>query len=171
MSIKDAHIWVAKFDSAKRLEKYMEEDFEAEEDGSPISEFAKDQQVDFYDHDLVFAEFKKGKKVAPQQLINGWGFAKKAVTQVVTAIEKLGDLVRTPRSLPTRGNSKSRVPPRGRVTNCGTLGNSRAAATSPTCWTIARLGGNCGSWNRWSQRPAAIVPRSFTGAGNCGRMA
>jgi hypothetical protein len=89
MFINDAHIWIGLFDSQKRLDKYMEEEYGDGNDDEPISEFAKDQKASFYDHDLVYAEFSK-KKVAPQELITCWGFPKKAVEKVAAAIEKLG---------------------------------------------------------------------------------
>ena len=88
MLINDAHIWIGLFDSQKRLDKYMEEDYGDDEE-DPISEFGRDQKVSFYDHDLVFAEFSK-KKRPPAELMDGWEFPQKAVDKVVAAIEKLG---------------------------------------------------------------------------------
>lgn len=88
MLIQNAHIWVAQFTSAKALEKYMEEDFDADDDDTPISRFAADQGVGFYDHDLVYAEFLK--KATPAALIECWGFPAKATAAVVKAVEALG---------------------------------------------------------------------------------
>ena len=88
MLINDAHIWIGLFDSQKRLDTYMEEEYGDDED-EPISEFGRDQKASFYDHDLVYAEFSK-KKVPPAELIGVWEFPKKAVATVAAAIEKLG---------------------------------------------------------------------------------
>jgi hypothetical protein len=88
MLINDAHIWIGLFDSQKRLDKYMEEEY-GDDDDEPISEFARDQKASFYDHDLVYAELSK-KKVPPAELISVWEFPKKAVATVAAAIEKLG---------------------------------------------------------------------------------
>lgn len=88
MLIKNAHIWVAQFKTAKALEKYLEEDFDGDDEDAPISKFAADQGVSFYDHDLVFAEFKK--KATPKSLMEGWDFPEKSKAAVVKAIEALG---------------------------------------------------------------------------------
>lgn len=87
MAIKDAHIWVGQFASSKALDKYMEEDEDLDDEDDPISPFAADQKVAFYDHDLVFAQFKK--KGTAKELVEGWGFPPKAVDSVVKAIEAL----------------------------------------------------------------------------------
>lgn len=87
MPIKDAHIWVARFKSKKALDEYMDETFD-EDDDAPISRFAADQGVGFYDHDLVYAEFLKN--ATPRALIECWGFPDKATAAVVTAVEALG---------------------------------------------------------------------------------
>ncbi len=88
MLIKDAHIWVARFKSQKALDKYMDEAFDEEDDDAPISRFAADQGVGFYDHDLVYAEFQRN--ATPRALIECWGFPEKAAEKVVKAVEALG---------------------------------------------------------------------------------
>lgn len=88
MAIKDAHVWVARFKSQKALDAYLEEDFDGDDDDAPISRFAADQGVGFYDHDLVYAEFRKG--ATPRELVECWGFPAKAVEKVVAAVEALG---------------------------------------------------------------------------------
>ena len=88
MLIKDSHVWVGKFKSAKALEKYMEEVIDDDDDEAPISQFAADQGVAFYDHDLVFGEFLK--KATPETLIACWAFPDKAKQAIVKAIEALG---------------------------------------------------------------------------------
>lgn len=88
MLIKDAHIWVARFKSAKALEAYMEESYDEDDEDAPISRFAADQGIAFYDHDLVYAEFKK--KATPRALIEIWEFPPKVTETVVKAVEALG---------------------------------------------------------------------------------
>jgi hypothetical protein len=88
MSINNAHVWVAKFKSQKELDKYMDEDFDDDDEDAPISRFAADQGVSFYDHDLVYAQFMK--KATPRALIECWEFPEKAVEKVVKAVEALG---------------------------------------------------------------------------------
>lgn len=88
MLIKNAHIWVGQFKSAKALEKYLEEVFDEDDEDAPINPFAADQGETFYDHDLVFAEFVK--KATPQSLMACWEFPKKSIDAVVKAIEALG---------------------------------------------------------------------------------
>lgn len=88
MAIKDAHIWVARFESQKALDKYMEESIDEEDDDAPISRFAADQGVGFYDHDLVYAEFLKN--ATSRALIECWGFPDQATEAVVAAVEALG---------------------------------------------------------------------------------
>jgi hypothetical protein len=65
----------------------MDESYGDEDDESPISEFARDQEVSFYDHDLVYAEFEKGADL--NKLVGGWGFPAKAVKQVLKAAAKM----------------------------------------------------------------------------------
>lgn len=88
MLITDAHIWVARFDSKKILDKYMDEGFREEDDQTPISQFAADQGQWFYDHDRVFAEYMR--KATPQALIECWNFPKKATKIVLDAVAALG---------------------------------------------------------------------------------
>jgi hypothetical protein len=88
MAIKDAHIWVARFESQKALDEYMDEAFDADDEDAPISRFAADQGVGFYDHDLVYAEFSES--ATPRALIACWGFPDKSTEAVVTAVEALG---------------------------------------------------------------------------------
>jgi hypothetical protein len=88
MLIKDAHVWVARFKSQKALDQYMDEVFDEDDEDAPISRFAADQGVAFYDHDLVYAEFLK--KATPGALIECWGFPGKATATVVKAVEALG---------------------------------------------------------------------------------
>jgi Immunity protein 22 len=88
MAIKDAHIWVARFESQEALDEYMDEAIDAGNDDAPISRFAADQGEGFYDHDLVYAEFLKS--TTPKALIECWGFSDKATEAVVAAVEALG---------------------------------------------------------------------------------
>ena len=88
MAIKDAHVWVGRFKSQKALDAYMEEVLDEGDDDAPISRFAADQGVGFYDHDLVYAEFQKG--ATPAALIGCWGFPEEAAATVVKAVEALG---------------------------------------------------------------------------------
>jgi hypothetical protein len=88
MALKDAHVWVGRFKSQKELDAYLEEAFDEDDDDAPISRFAADQGVGFYDHDLVYAEFLKG--ATPRALIECWGFPAKATEKVVAAVEALG---------------------------------------------------------------------------------
>src|SRR5262245_56143250 len=88
MPIKDAHVWVARFKSNKALDEYMDEAFDDDDEDAPISRFAADQGVGFYDHDLVYAEFQKN--ATPRALIECWGFPEKATEKVVKAVEALG---------------------------------------------------------------------------------
>ena len=88
MPIRDAHVWVARFQSQKALDAYMEEAFGDGDDDAPISRFAADQGAGFYDHDLVYAEFQKN--ATPRALTACWGFPEKATAAVVKAVEALG---------------------------------------------------------------------------------
>ena len=85
--VNDAHIWLARFPSQKRLDQYMEEDYGKEGSTKPISQFARDQRASFYDHDLVYAQFEKDADL--QKLVGCWGFPEKSVKQVVKAAGKL----------------------------------------------------------------------------------
>lgn len=87
MAIKNAHVWVGQFKSAKVLDKYMDENFDEDDDKAPISKFAEDQKTAFYDSDLVFAQFTK--KATPRSLVTGWEFAEKPTEAMVKAIEAL----------------------------------------------------------------------------------
>ena len=83
--IKDAHIWLARFDSQKRLDEYLEEDLGDDDNMGPISQFASDQRAKFYDHDLVYAEFKKKTNVL--ELIGCWKFPDASVKQVLQHVQ------------------------------------------------------------------------------------
>ena len=48
-------IWVGNFESEARLDAYFEENYD--EDDAPISEFAADMGVSFYDHDFLESSF------------------------------------------------------------------------------------------------------------------
>lgn len=90
MLINNAHIWIGSFASKKRLEKYLEEIYDEDDEDLPISEFARDQGEQFYDHDLVYAEYFK--KATAQRLIEVWNFPEHAAARVIAAIEKLGPM-------------------------------------------------------------------------------
>ena len=79
------HIWVARFKSKEALDEYMAEAIDEDDEDAPISRFAADQGVGFYDHDLVYAEFLKD--ATPRALIACWGFPDTATEAVVTAVQ------------------------------------------------------------------------------------
>jgi WD40 repeat protein len=85
---KDVHIWVAQFESKKRLDAYMREHIGDPDEETPISEFGRDQKECFYDHDLVYAEHFR--KATMQELIECWRLPEKTVAQIGAAIQKLG---------------------------------------------------------------------------------
>ncbi len=91
--IKDAHVWIARFASEDDLDEYMEETFADENDDSedveepPISRFAADQGEQFYDHDMVYAQFHAQPDA--RTLIEGWGFPDDAIEAVLNVIGRL----------------------------------------------------------------------------------
>lgn len=89
MLIKNAHVWVARFKSERALERYMDEVYDEDDEDAPISLFAADQGVAFYDHDLVYAEY--AKNATPRALVACWEFPEKATDAVVKAVEALGE--------------------------------------------------------------------------------
>lgn len=94
MLIKNAHIWIARFDSEAAFAEYLderlieEEDEEEEGETPPISQFAEDQGETFYDHDLVSGAFLGEPGTA--SLIECWNLPENIVKRVTKAIDKLG---------------------------------------------------------------------------------
>jgi hypothetical protein len=80
-------LWLGCFASKKRLEQYMEEVVtHPVDDETPMNEFATDQRVVFYDHDLVYAEFIKNGKI--EELVGCWGFPDECVGEVLAKAGK-----------------------------------------------------------------------------------
>ena len=52
-----SHFWIGNFSSSKLLDEYFHEQYEDEE--IPISKFAKDLDVFFYDHDFLEYGFEE----------------------------------------------------------------------------------------------------------------
>lgn len=55
--LKKYHFWVGNFNSKSQFEEYFEEQFEIDEE--PISQFAKNQNCDYYNHDFLERNFKE----------------------------------------------------------------------------------------------------------------
>lgn len=54
MTLEDAHVWVARFDSSDRFDAYFEErHYDDDRDGRPLSHFAAGQGETWYDHDWI----------------------------------------------------------------------------------------------------------------------
>lgn len=52
-----SHFWIGWFESLEIQEEYFKETY-TEDDDAPISKFASDQHVSFYDHDFLEIGFK-----------------------------------------------------------------------------------------------------------------
>ncbi len=65
-------IWLGRFPSEKKLEKYMAERY-SDDDAKPISAFAADQGQVFYDHD--FLEFGFRRASSARELLRGASFS------------------------------------------------------------------------------------------------
>ncbi len=50
-------VWFGKFKSKTELEKYLKENYE----GGPISKFAEEFKINYYDHDFLEVKFLKDK--------------------------------------------------------------------------------------------------------------
>ena len=80
-------IWVGKFRSEEEFAEYMAERFM--EDGSPISRFAEDQGVAFYDHDFLETGFREETDDV-LQLLGGHSFAPSYAEAANRAFEAAG---------------------------------------------------------------------------------
>ena len=52
-----SHFWVGFCSSQERLASYLHEDYDRADDDQPISEFAADQVLTWYDHDFLEVNF------------------------------------------------------------------------------------------------------------------
>ncbi len=66
-----SHFWVGHFPDGRRVDKYFAEQYE--DDGSPVSEFARDQGERWYDHDFMESGFSKGAK-SILKLVKGYSY-------------------------------------------------------------------------------------------------
>jgi hypothetical protein len=67
-------VFVGSFDSQERLEQYLEEHYDEEDEDAPKSEFDKDQGETFCDHDFMESKFDDTAK-SFAQLSEGHSFS------------------------------------------------------------------------------------------------
>jgi hypothetical protein len=68
-------IWVGLFPSKERLERYFSETYSGDDDGTPISEFARDMGQWFYDHDFLEKGFHPEPTSDFRSLIECYSFS------------------------------------------------------------------------------------------------
>lgn len=66
-----SHFWLGKFTDRRRADKYFAEQYE--DDDAPVSEFARDQGVRWYDHDFMESGFSKAAK-SVEKLVKGYSY-------------------------------------------------------------------------------------------------
>src|SRR5205809_1129756 len=80
-------IWLGLFPSQDRLDKYFDEQYSDDDDETPISEFARDQGVWFYDHDLVERSFHENGENELGLLIGRHSFSASFIESVLASFQ------------------------------------------------------------------------------------
>ena len=81
------HVWLARFPDAERAQKYFEEEYgDGEDDDVPISAFARDQGVFFYDHDWLQFEYDDRESLSAliERHVGPVGWADEALRQAAS---------------------------------------------------------------------------------------
>jgi hypothetical protein len=83
-------VWLGRFASEERLEAYFEETYgDDEDDERPISEFAREQDETFYDHDFVERSFREATS-SVRALLRGHSYASSFIAPVESRACELG---------------------------------------------------------------------------------
>jgi hypothetical protein len=82
-------VWIGVYLSAERLEAYLQEHIDPDDDDAPISEFAQAMDETFYDHDFVEHNFY-GSTVPIARLLENHSYARSYVDSVLKAASEAG---------------------------------------------------------------------------------
>ena len=83
-----SHIWLGSFPSEDALDEYFEENFDDENDDTPINRFAADQGETFIDHDWVERGFLQTDNL--RLLIRDHSYSEDYLDAVIRAAEAKG---------------------------------------------------------------------------------
>ncbi len=80
-------IWVGNFDSESRLDEFLEESYD--DDDEPISAFARCQGEGYYDHDYLEADYERNGFSSDTELVpSGFEFSGDGEQQVLAQLVK-----------------------------------------------------------------------------------
>lgn len=80
-------VWIGRFTSADAFERYLEELYD--DDEAPLSAFAADTQLGFYDHDFLEAEYYGPDDVDVETMLRPLSFSRSFLEAVVSRASEL----------------------------------------------------------------------------------
>lgn len=108
-------IWVGLFSSDEVFDKYFEENYDEDDEDAPITQFAADMKVNFYDHDFFESAHHEKPSSDLAMLLKDHSFSSSYTPQAVAAYQKLapgpvdsvvllwGEEIETPQSVKGEG--------------------------------------------------------------------
>lgn len=82
-------VWIGRFGSSEELDEYFEEQYD--NDAEPISEFARDFQLTFYDHDFIEVN-RQPNRLSVRQLFESLSYSSSFIDEATTvAAERSAD--------------------------------------------------------------------------------
>ena len=83
-----SHFWVGHFPAALRVGEYFAEVYGEDDEDTPISLFARDQGVEYYDHDCIEYGFSE-KAVPVEELFAGYSYHEQWAAELTRRVADL----------------------------------------------------------------------------------
>jgi len=84
-----SHFWVGHFPAEQQVGEYFAEAYNEDDEDTPISLFARDQGVEYYDHDFIEYGFSK-KAVPAEELFTGYSYHEQWATELARRVADQG---------------------------------------------------------------------------------
>jgi len=81
-------IWLCSFDGSSELDQYLREQYE--NDDAPVSKFAEDAGISWYDHDFLEAALSQGKDGVLGTIWEGLSYSSSFAAEAMAAIRERG---------------------------------------------------------------------------------
>ena len=84
-----SHFWVGHFPTAQRVSEYFAEVYDEDDETTPLSQFARDQGVSYYDHDFI--EYGFSEKATPiERLFAGYSYHEQWAAELARRVADAG---------------------------------------------------------------------------------
>ena len=84
-----SHFWVGYFPTMQRVAEYFAEVYGEDREDTPLSQFARDQEVEFYDHDFIEYGFSE-EATTVEGLFAGYSYHEQWAAELARRVADVG---------------------------------------------------------------------------------